>query len=154
MPDIWIRMATPSDWPQIHPLVTAFHAEFFTHTPFKINVDSIQPMLNALTINPNNIMIIGGTGTAIYGLIAGCILPNSFDATQKVAAEMMWYVTEGYRGSSLGLRLLREYEKWAKGMGASIITLGHLDIARKDEKNAVYKRLGYTEVEVHAAKEL
>ena len=155
MPDpVWIRMAVPSDWPHIRQLVEQFHAEYFADTPYTLNMDSIPACLDALTSNPNNVLLVAGIETAIYGLIAGCITTNAFDASQRVASEMMWYVSKSYRGGTMGMRLLKDYEIWAKKQGASLSTLVHLDMAHQDRANAVYERLGYAPVEVHAVKEL
>jgi N-acetylglutamate synthase-like GNAT family acetyltransferase len=48
------------------------------------------------------------------GIIGGMVIPHLYNPEKKVLSEMMWWVDENVRGSSLGYRLLKAFEEEAK----------------------------------------
>lgn len=48
------------------------------------------------------------------GLIAGLVVPHVFNPKIQVLQEILWWVSEEYRGSRAGLLLLNEFVDWGK----------------------------------------
>lgn len=82
----------------------------------------------------------------------GAVICPDLNNGQLMAVETFWYVQPQHRGR--GLRLLREFEKWAKERGARRVAMLHLLKLHPAEMNTLYKRLGYRPVEVNYIKEL
>lgn len=45
------------------------------------------------------------------GVIGGIVTPHMYNPDKKILMELMWWVHEGKRGSSLGYRLLKMFEE-------------------------------------------
>ncbi len=67
-----------------------------------------------------------------------------------VASELMWWVPPDKRGTSLGARLFKRYEQWARDNGAQVILADCLD----NRVANFYQKLGYTETQRTFMKEL
>lgn len=67
-----------------------------------------------------------------------------------VASELMWWVPPEKRGTSLGVRLFKKYEQWARDSGADVILADCLD----DRVATFYEKMGYSETQRTFMKEL
>ena len=61
----------------------------------------------------------------------------------KVAVEYGVYVSEAYRGSAAGVRMIRHFEKWAETQGADVIRQSVYAGIDNEGAGAVFSRLGY-----------
>lgn len=80
----------------------------------------------------------------VHGMIAGQLISPVF-SHDKVAAEIAWYVHPDFRHSSVAMRLIKEYENWAKT--AKVSNFSMLSTSPAVVKD-VYTRLGYSPVEI------
>jgi GNAT superfamily N-acetyltransferase len=89
--------------------------------------------------------MVGGLGGTIYGD------PND---GQLVAQEMFWFVDADHRGGMAPIRLLKNFEDWARSRGASRVHMAHLLELQPDKIRDFYERRGYKAVEVVYSKDL
>lgn len=61
------------------------------------------------------------------GLIAGIISTHPYNPEKKVLGEMMWWVYEGKRGSSVGYRLLKAFEEEGIKSGVDYIQMSLME---------------------------
>lgn len=90
----------------------------------------------------------------ICGMLGGVLLPGLNDG-ELTATECFWYVLPEHRGSSGGIRLIREFQAFAKKMGAKRIIMASLTSSPVCEKvERLYEGLGFKLVERHYLKTL
>lgn len=105
-------------------------------------------------------LIKGGAGMVamliehgeVVGTIGGILHPDINDGA-LVASEAFWFVAPEARGRG-GLALLDEYERWAREVGASRVSMVHLFSLKPAPLARLYERRGYRPVEVHYIKEI
>lgn len=90
-------------------------------------------------------------GDEVIGALGGILFPDP-NSGELWATELFWYVKPEFRGS--GLKLLAEFEAWAKHRGAKRITMVHLINSMPEKLHRIYTMRGYSPVEVHYIKEL
>lgn len=61
------------------------------------------------------------------GIIGGVITPHIYNPEKKVLGEMMWWVHEGKRGSSIGYRLLKAFEEEGIKAGVNYIQMSLME---------------------------
>lgn len=71
----------------------------------------------------------------------GVVVFNHPMSGERVASEIAWWVNPEARG--IGMRLLREAERWAKAQGATRLLM----VAPNDRVGGFYQRLGFSPVE-------
>ena len=87
-----------------------------------------------------------------FGGALGALLCPDISTGDLMAVECFWYMLPGHRGG--GIRLLFEFEKWAKEKKALRIAMIHLTNLGETQLPLLYARLGYEAVEVHYVKNL
>lgn len=91
----------------------------------------------------------------IVGLLAGIVTDQHFLwAGTKIASELFWYVHPDHRGSKKALKLILEYEAWARSKGCRYITMAHFSNLLGKKLARLYKKLEYVPIEVSYIKEL
>lgn len=121
--------------------------EFFNESklPSVLNFDFFIGAWKTLLSNGMGVMFVDFDGSELIGAIGGVITPNLFTG-DVLASEMFWYVRKDYRGST-GIRLLKEFFKWASDLGVDDVMMGHLHFAVSEKAEAVYDRLGMQKFE-------
>ncbi len=142
-----IREATEADLPRIVELGSASlvdgpYAGIIKDVP-------VQALKFAKQVLEKGQILLGEHGGAVVGLI-GFIFARHHFSDQPYAAELMWYVEPEHRAGGMGLQLLWAAEKAAKRMGAEDM----LFTAPNDDVAAIYKRFGYSRLEVTYRKDL
>jgi len=89
----------------------------------------------------------------VVGVLIGTIAPQMMTET-TVAQEVMWFVREDHRGSADSVRLLRDFEDWAKKRGADGIIMASFAAVGDEKLNEFYARRGYDRLETHFLKYL
>jgi len=88
----------------------------------------------------------------ILGMLGGAITTPPFSNT-KFAIEIIWYVRPQYRGNIKAVKLVKEFETWAKEKGAKYIAM--VSQMNSDvDPGPLYERLGYKLSEKTYAKRL
>jgi N-acetylglutamate synthase-like GNAT family acetyltransferase len=84
------------------------------------------------------------------GAILGFVTPHPYNPDYVIATESMWWVREDKRGSSLGYRLLKEFEQYAKEIGANYVVLSLMGTSTVSS----LKKSGYSQIESSFIKEV
>lgn len=87
----------------------------------------------------------------IVGALGGVVTADPNDGV-LTGSEMFWWVQPECRGH--GLRLLMQFEEWARGRGAKRLAMVHLLSLMPEKVGKLYERMGYTAVEVNYHKQL
>lgn len=95
----------------------------------------------------NGVVLAAYDGIKLAGFIAGAVQQPLW-TNKKILAETAWWVVEEYRGTSVGLRLLKEFESYGKGLRISLSLLANSPI-----KESSMNKLGYKQVEKAYLKE-
>lgn len=85
-----------------------------------------------------------------YAVIIGMISTHPFNPEIKLASEYMWWVREDKRSSSIGYRLLLEFENMARSKSVNMITLSLMP----NSKVHSLSKLGYVLNEFAFTKEI
>jgi GNAT superfamily N-acetyltransferase len=87
----------------------------------------------------------------VQGAIGGLLYPDPYSG-EMIATEMFWFVRSAHRGE--GMKLYREFERWAIAQGAQRIRMVHLADSMPDRLSVLYRRLGYRLAETVWEKEI
>lgn len=88
------------------------------------------------------------------GFIAWVESPMIINPFKILASEIAWYVEKEHRGSTIGIKLLKEYEKIAKSNGCHFVDIAHLEHMQEYDMENMYSRMGYKKYETHFIKEV
>lgn len=66
-----------------------------------------------------------------------------FFSDEYVATDLFLYVEPDKRGSSVGVRFIKEYVKWAEDLGTAFIALGVTTEINTDRTAQLFERLGF-----------
>jgi hypothetical protein len=80
------------------------------------------------------------------GLVAGGlygILSQPYWTYELVACDRAWFVTLGRRGSIAAVRVLDDFEAWAKALGVRYIMPGQTTGVRMEETRRLFESRGY-----------
>lgn len=103
--------------------------------------------------NPNAFAFLDIKDDEIIGFISG-IVGEYFFSKRKKISDLGFYVLPEYRGSKTALKLLKEYESWAKLCGVDDIHLGQTTAIDIEKTQNFYNRLGYKTVGFNTVKHL
>ena len=73
---------------------------------------------------------------------------------EVVIQQLVWYVEKSSRGTSGGLKLYKEFLKWAIHVGAKRIIMTHLMSSMPDKLERFYFREGFQLIEKNYSKTL
>lgn len=134
-----IRPATAAD---IGPLVE-MGERFYHRSPFAAAVAySPEDVANIIAeVMDAGVVLVAESAGELVGGIMGICRPPWFSA-DPCAIEMAWWVDDAARGT-VGLRLHRAFEAWARDQGAAAVVLSDLVLADTAPAGPLYDRLGY-----------
>ena len=78
------------------------------------------------------------------GFLAAVKQPVWFCPSTTVALEAAWWMDESQRGRPEGVRLLLEFERWAKAEGVRAICMSDIVIEGESAAERILSRLGYS----------
>jgi len=79
----------------------------------------------------------------LVGMIGGVLVPHFF-SDFKYACDLVVFVKPDHRGSTVAIRLVKTFEKWAFENGAEEVVLGVSTGVSQERTVCVYQHLGYT----------
>ena len=77
------------------------------------------------------------------GFLAAVLQPVWFSPGARVALETSWWMDEDVRGRVEGVRMLAEFERWAKEEGAKAICMSDIVLEGESAAERILTRLGY-----------
>ncbi len=141
-----IRKATVHDVDLLIGMSTPFFAFSGYSKYFSIDKDQVAQGLCAV-IDSGVIFIAETNAGEAIGAIAGVISNLWFAPSVKVASELGWWVNQKHRGSLLSIKLLHEFERWAKNNGATRVAMSDLIVHDEMPAGKLFEKLGYAVVE-------
>jgi GNAT superfamily N-acetyltransferase len=137
-----IRFLNAVEAPLLAPLIRSFFSE--GNIPGKLNEPYAIKTLRGHIQSGSGFVLV--YGTPIRAGIAG-IMYTDLATAETCCSEFFWYVDPVERGSSIGLRLLNEFEKEAKRRGAVRIMMMHLQTKKTASFAKLFKKRGYVKRE-------
>jgi predicted N-acetyltransferase YhbS len=145
-----IREITPSDVPAVTALARALQEESPRFRTLPFDPEMVQNLLGAMMKSRDYLTLIAEDEKEIVGVMVAAAVPYFF-TSRRMTSDIMFYVKPSQRGSRVGLRLLREYEAWARTKDAHEICIG-LGTEINLERNGAFllhcgyklNQLGYT----------
>lgn len=113
----------------------------YADMPFDLET-AAQSIYSMLIQSDHGFGLIAYKDTNPVGLIAGALATHYF-GPGLYAYDFAWYVTPKQRGSSIAVRLLKKFEKWAKDKGAMEIHLGVTTGVNPDQTAKIFEKMGY-----------
>lgn len=133
-----VRQAKIQDRDEFVRLANLFLAE--SSYPIKMNLMKLMTsFLRAIELD-EIVLFVAEDNDKLVGMLVGVVNESLF-SNDKIASELAWFVEKEYRGTSVALRLLVEFEKWAKLQGCSFIAM--IDLHRVNNLENMYNKLGY-----------
>jgi len=118
-----VRELVEGDFDEVIRLGRAMHAESsFASIPF--SDERGRALLRDYLRGGTRSWFVVCVDGVICGFFAGYVSPYFF-SDERVAHEILWFVTPEHRKSGVGLMLLDAFETWAKSMGVSEIRIGY-----------------------------
>lgn len=136
------------------PKLAACAEEFYSRSRFLHGFDLsrfVAMWTGLLESGSGVIFALQDDSGEITGTIGGLAYPDPYSG-ELIATEFFWYAREGHRGA--GLKLYREFERWAIAQGCSQLRMVHLLDSMPEKLERVYRHLGFEAVETHYTKDL
>ena len=150
-----IREATIEDLKEIVRLGKSFFDDALYYLDIEYNPIDVWKTLDVLRKDDNGILLVAEVDGKIVGMIAGAISTWYFNIQYKFGQEIFWYMSPAYRGTILGIKLLKELEKQAKSKGCSKwCMISEYHMGNSEELDKLYKRCGYINHETSYIKDL
>lgn len=138
-----MRPATLADVEAIVAMGERFRSQTAYAATIAPSLDSLRTFTTRMVTGEDSLVLVAAdqaTG-ALVGMISVLLYTHHLSGVRQ-AHEVVWWVDPEERGA-LGLRLLRDAERWARAQGAESLDL----IAPTARSEQLYDRLGYTPVE-------
>ena len=142
MPSSTVRLGTPKDREAVLMLVERMHAESWFRR-FRFDPSKIRYLYDTAMQSPDWVCFVAEQDSKVIGFYYGGITQHFF-GPDTYACDLGLYVDRSYRGSTIGIRLLKAFEAWAMGKGVREICLGISTDIMADRTGELYKKLGYT----------
>lgn len=138
---------------QVLRLAREMMAESISHHDMQMDEQKLVVQLRASINSPDTVYLrLAVRGNEVLGGFFGIITTVYF--TQELAAkDMAWFVTKTRRGSLAAVRLVQDFEEWAKARGARKFFLGQSTGVNIETTRLLYERLGYRVVGYNTVKE-
>lgn len=136
-------------------LAREMHAESELHHDMPINEAKLIEQFECSISNPEAVYFkLCYREDEPLGLFLGFISPLFFTDV-RTAKDLMWFVTKSRRGSLAALTLVTDFEMWAHFQGGvRHITLGQSTGVRMEGTQALYTRLGYSQIGTNNVKRI
>tara|TARA_R100000458_G_C8227843_1_gene210383 strand:- start:311 stop:766 length:456 start_codon:yes stop_codon:yes gene_type:complete len=110
----------------------------------KFDKDKLIALGEFILVNPNMYyaVVAEDKNKCIIGMFVGIITEYYF-SYDKVASDLSFYVEKDKRGALASLKMLKEFEKWAKRNGASEVRPSTSTGIEIERTRKLYRHLGY-----------
>jgi GNAT superfamily N-acetyltransferase len=126
--------------------MVAMALQFLAETPYGTHVGAneaqLRKLIGELFMNHDAEMFIAERDGQPVGMIALVAYDHPYSG-ERIASELVWWVTPKHRRGSLGVRLMRHAEAWARARGAVALQM----IAPNERVGKFYAACGYEVVE-------
>ena len=136
-----VRLATHEDLPAI----TAMGSQFLAKTKYARILDTRPNDIHhamSILLEHGRIWVAEIDGV-VCGFLSAVMQPLWFSPGNRVALETVWWMDPAYRGRPEGVRLLLEFERWAKAEGTQAICMSDIVLEGDSAAERILARLGY-----------
>lgn len=147
-----IRKAISEDFQSVLPLAHRFFDATKYGDMIAFDDESFRNTYEQLLTG--GVVLLAEVGGIVVGAAGALAYPFYFNANHKTGQEVFWWVNEEARGASVGGRLFKALEAWAKEEGCQTFSMITLDSLNPEEVSAMYLRAGYRGSERSFIKEL
>lgn len=107
--------------------------------------EDFQDVVEDYLVSPTRVCLGMYSEDTLSGFIIGKVQTHPFKRSEVISLELAWFVSKLHRGSLTSIRLVKEFERRSKELGATTCIMA----VRSNLKDAsiVYERLGYHEEE-------
>lgn len=149
-----VRRAVLADIPFVVEAMAAFHA---TASPddlgFPFDRQYVAEILRGLIGSPDGfVVVLDADGKQVGALIAAAHPGVTSPALQ--ATELAWWVQPEHRGTWASVRMVREYERWARERGCRSLHLSNMHVLKGSSVERFYDRMGYRAIQTDFVKML
>ena len=127
--------------------------EFFLESPYRGEVfeeDKVSTLVDRYISDLDKLILLSKKDGESTGIVVGHCHEFLFNHS-KICTETVWFVKEGHRKGSVGIRLKKAFEYWAfEVMGAEKLAMSHLNTPRIGR---FYEKNGFTKLEETYLKE-
>lgn len=150
---ISIRQATLLDLLNFAKLGQRYSEEAAKHENFPYDTELALENAAKTIMHEDGCFIVAYDDKEPVGFLWGCCssLPWS---KARLAFDTILYVLPEYRGSSVGYRLMMEWERWSIDKGAVEVQISIASGVHEDKTEDFYKKLGYHYVGSQYRKEI
>ncbi len=124
--------------------LTGLKGEFHGDTFLRFWEECLTRGLSAMWVHEVEGNLVGAIGMT---------LSLSIMDGSSTAEESFWFVDPAHRGT-VGLRLYRDAEKWAKEQGVHRLVMGHMTMSMPNKVAKFYTRQGFMKLQTTYTKEL
>lgn len=142
-----IRSADKSDLDDLVEMGRAMHAES-NYAPLAFSELVYRRFLEAVLEHEQCCILIAERNQGVVGVYIG-VVNNAFFSMDKIAQDVLLYVTPEHRGGMAAMWLIKAFEAWAMEQGAiqirpGISVGGPIEVAARLYHAAGYQTAGYT----------
>lgn len=95
--------------------------------------------------SPNRFVYCAYDENTLAGVFIGSISEFYF-GNDRLASDLLWYVGKEYRGTRIGIRLLKEFQKWATEQNVDRIQVGISSGMSMERTGALLERMGFIQI--------
>lgn len=150
---ITIRQATLLDLLNFAPLGIRYSEEAGKHNNFPFNLDRTLHCAGQTIVSDEGCFLLAyDEGKPVGFLWGGChSLPWS---KAKLAVDTILYVVPESRSTSVGYRLMKEWEEWATNQGAVEVQISIASGIHEEKSITFFNKLGYSHTGTQYRKEI
>jgi len=109
------------------------------------DADKVWAWLDKNVNSPSRFVYCAYDEDCLAGVFIGSISEFYF-GNDKLASDLLWYVGEDYRGTRVGVRLLKEFYNWATEQNVQRIQVGVSSGLTMARTGALLERMGFTQI--------
>lgn len=148
-----IRQAGLGDFDSVLPLAERFFEASQYGSIMQFDPESFRRTFEHLLAG-DGVCLLAEHGGRLVGMAGALAYPFYFNAAHKTGQELFWWVEPAARGSTVGARLFKGLESWARSVGCKTFSMICLDSLKPAKVAAMYIRSGYRASEHTFIKEL
>jgi GNAT superfamily N-acetyltransferase len=145
------RRATLDDIPRMVEMGEAFTAAVQSPVPFDPD-GFAERMTMFIGLEDAFIQLLDDRQLGAVGGIGAFCAPHFLFMKPMMASELFWWIEPEYRGGTAALRLIEDYERWARQKGCGIVAFSMFE--GDDKVQRVLERRGFKHMESAFAKAL
>ena len=118
-----------------------------------LSIEKLRAELDVAAVNPNVYLRLWVSRGEVVGGLWG-MLTRPYWSEDIIACDRAWFMSADRRGGVAALRLLRDFEAWAKAGGALWMMPGQTTGVAVDDTKRLFENCGYKTVGSHFMKEI